>query len=750
MPEKQLTHMSLEALQNEDARELMDTVDRLRKAGLGAVVQLPQIVTVGDQSSGKSSTLEAITGNPFPRKENLCTRFATQIVLRRASVESVSVAIIPDKLRPEEERERLEQLRLTLQDFSKLEELVDEATEAMGLTSLGQNVTKASKASKHDTRAFARDVLTIEISGPTRPHLTLVDLPGLIHSSTKTQSPEDVELIRHLAGEYMKEKRTIILAVVSAKNDYANQIVLSKARDLKAEDRTLGIITKVDALRAGSADETSWINLAQNMDVYFTLGWHMLRNRSPEEMSSSLAKRDEEEARFFSRGKYCELDRDMLGIQSLRQRLSILLSRHLTEELPGLQKEVDDMHKETAAQLQRLGQTRSTVKEQRHFLLELGQKFERIATSAMSGNYDDSFFSIDAKKTVTDEANICRLRAAVQYANKDFSDHMHQYGAKYHIIDFTGSHNHDSIRRNEAQEEISFEEAVDWVRNIIERSRGQELTGNFNPSVIGQLFWEHSQPWEMLATAHVDRIASYCTMFVERLLQSITTPDVSKKITSLIVVQSLLRRKQKAHQVLQEIFQDKARQPITYNHYYTDVVQRMRKEKHEKKLFKALDLDNKANADSGEDLDDPLVRLSAVRSCIADYSVVEDMEAFSAEDALTCVLAFYKDELKFFVDCVAKQVIERSLIKGLATEIISAVVFGNMDDKQISSLAKEPSSTTALRRQLTRKLAMLEEEPCGLRSAPGCWQRSGTVWTRKSIGKYDKMRHEGGWISESS
>lgn len=53
-------------------------------------------------------------------------------------------------------------------------------------------------------------------------------------------------------------------------------------------------------------------------------------------------------------------------------------------------------------------------------------------------------------------------------------------------------------------------------------------------------------------------------------------------------------------------------------------------------------LDNKANADSGEDLDDPLVRLSAVRSCIADYSVVEDMEAFSAEDALTCVLAFYK------------------------------------------------------------------------------------------------------------
>ena len=52
-------------------------------------------MVVGDQSSGKSSVLEGLTGLPFPRDSTLCTRFATQIILRRAETESVSISIIP-------------------------------------------------------------------------------------------------------------------------------------------------------------------------------------------------------------------------------------------------------------------------------------------------------------------------------------------------------------------------------------------------------------------------------------------------------------------------------------------------------------------------------------------------------------------------------------------------------------------------------------------------------------------------------
>lgn len=50
---------------------------------------------VGDQSSGKSSVLESLTGFSFPRAASLCTRYATQITCCRDLEESVTVSIIP-------------------------------------------------------------------------------------------------------------------------------------------------------------------------------------------------------------------------------------------------------------------------------------------------------------------------------------------------------------------------------------------------------------------------------------------------------------------------------------------------------------------------------------------------------------------------------------------------------------------------------------------------------------------------------
>ena len=83
----------------------MVIIDKLRELGVGSDVGLPQLVVVGDQSSGKSSVLEAIMDFPFPRNSGLCTRFATNIILRRSHISSVSISINPgagsDSLRPE-------------------------------------------------------------------------------------------------------------------------------------------------------------------------------------------------------------------------------------------------------------------------------------------------------------------------------------------------------------------------------------------------------------------------------------------------------------------------------------------------------------------------------------------------------------------------------------------------------------------------------------------------------------------------
>ena len=56
---------------------LLNKIDRLFAFVVVEYVALPQLVVVGDQSSGKSSVLEGLTKLPFPRDSGLCTRFAT-------------------------------------------------------------------------------------------------------------------------------------------------------------------------------------------------------------------------------------------------------------------------------------------------------------------------------------------------------------------------------------------------------------------------------------------------------------------------------------------------------------------------------------------------------------------------------------------------------------------------------------------------------------------------------------------------
>jgi Dynamin family len=82
------------ALKDPDTDKKLDFIQHLKKIGVDRYVDLPLLVVVGDQSSGKSTVLQAITQLPFPVDDKLCTRFATEVALQRsAGPESITVQI---------------------------------------------------------------------------------------------------------------------------------------------------------------------------------------------------------------------------------------------------------------------------------------------------------------------------------------------------------------------------------------------------------------------------------------------------------------------------------------------------------------------------------------------------------------------------------------------------------------------------------------------------------------------------------
>ena len=629
---------SLEELQSHEQRVMLNAVGALRHHGLENLIPLPQIVVCGDQSAGKSSVLEAISEIPFPRNDNLCTRFATEIVLRYAQKDSIMMSIIPSHDRPKDEQETIRGFCEFILDFNELPGLIDKAMSVMGIQSSSQKGGK--------TQAFARDVLSVTIEGPTRAHLTLVDLPGLIQTQSKGVTAEDIKVVRQITDHYISQPRTITLAVISAAYDHPCQGILQKALSQQVDPhgkRTLGVITKPDRLAPGSGAESAYIDLASNKDIFLHLGWHVLKNRAFDEGSVSFEKRNILETEFFSTSNFNSLDDSQLGIASLRKRLSDLLFNHTKRELPKLHSELVKALADSSKKLNALGDSRVTVLECKEYLTHLSIAVHKHCEAALNGNYIGDFFN--------HHPELRRLRATIQHMNVEFTDYLRHYGHKYHFQIFweleNSSEDHvappmggspiSDGKPVKAPKILSKSETLDWIKNVLGKTRGRELPGNFNALVIGELFWEQSGKWEQIAEYHLRRVSKLCTQFMQAVLGEFSAKHVHTALWNAIVRAALKQRLEAAEKELASLTQNLRDYPINYNHYYTDTKRKRRIER---------DLANKrarmGPTPTQTTFGTPAFGVDLTDEAHAPESIDPNMDNQASVEALDSLMAIYK------------------------------------------------------------------------------------------------------------
>ena len=126
-------------------------------------LRIPQICAVGDQSSGKSALMEAISGIPFPQSTGTCTK--------------CPIVVDMQPLGKEEGTES----RFYIDDapaFTK-----DEVREAIR--------NRQSELTRNETSGFSSLPINIKAT-TTHPHrLVCVDLPGIIHNAGGVLQCED-------------------------------------------------------------------------------------------------------------------------------------------------------------------------------------------------------------------------------------------------------------------------------------------------------------------------------------------------------------------------------------------------------------------------------------------------------------------------------------------------------------------------------------------------------------------------------
>uniref|UniRef100_A0A7M4FFD9 MX dynamin like GTPase 1 n=1 Tax=Crocodylus porosus TaxID=8502 RepID=A0A7M4FFD9_CROPO len=263
-----LSELFLGSEYEEKVHPCIDLIDSLRALGVEKVLVFPAIAMIGDQSSGKSSVLEALSGVALSRGSGIVTRCPLEVKLKKIHVTEGWKG----KIKYKEVQE--------LDYPSEVEKEIKNAQDLMAGKGVG----------------ISQELISLEISSPYVPDLTLIDLPGI------------AKIIKHIKT-YITKQETINSVVVSSNIDIATTEALKMANEVDPDgERTLGVLTKPDLVDKGT--ERTVIDIVHNLSVPLRKGYMIVKSHGQQDTNDklTLASAITREREFFEEHEYFGLN----------------------------------------------------------------------------------------------------------------------------------------------------------------------------------------------------------------------------------------------------------------------------------------------------------------------------------------------------------------------------------------------------------------------------------------------------------
>ncbi|KAK1707491.1 vacuolar sorting protein VPS1 [Colletotrichum lupini] len=712
---------------SESSRVLFDAIDKLQSCGVSQELAIPQLVIVGGQSTGKSSLLQSLTDIPFPVGSGCCTRFATRIVSRRTapgSRSSVKVTIVEpdvtDKFGypPDDTYKEFPPYvtdHLGVEEFTQLMESVSPVQPFMFLTQrhllqtlqITTNYMGIKRGKGHSTKNFASQVLRIELSGPSRSHFSILDVPGIFSYAHDVNEAEE-HGVRQIVEEYMRQTANIVICVAAATADLSTQEIFKMAANFVDKSRLVGVFTKCDRLE--NPNEVIDIASGYGKDSTRSIkdGWFVVRNRSDADDEEFDFK--EAERKLFSRSPWDRIPENRRGSVQLQKYLGNLLCAQIRGNFPAIQESVRKLLSDAKDSRKSLGEPRPNHSLRQRYIRDVVEKYHTVATKAL-------------KSPGSLAKDSLRVRGLVRRANESFTAQMlargHTHAFEDHGVDPltqlsdtisvlsnpqpataptpTG---HEQVTtppttppkkrhapppqqptKSQSHRGASF---VDEIREQLHIWQTTELPGMVNTEVIQILYKTQSEQWQRIAEQHIENIADDVERASNSILEDVCSPDNCSKILCEELARALTHFQHEAKQKALRELKEHCRRERETHLQTTDA--RFHERLQALRTVRLLEaIGNSFSSFKGLDLSS---------SKVLFHQLHHSIEGNMVNDVHDVVKVYYELSLEAFIRYVTNDIVEDfvSFSKGPLLGLSTDWVF-TLTDEEVHRLAREDDET---------------------------------------------------------